>query len=219
MNTIYGNPPSNNMDKDNEWFDIPNFNGRYQINKEKQIRAFYKYKGHYFEPHFKLLKQNGNRVELKGIKYNLDIIYESIFGEYSISDLPNERWKPLVDFEGYNISNHGRVKRNRIILKRSNGVSQFMKEQLIKPSYINTGYKIINLHKNKELFHFLIHRLVALYFIPNPNNYSFVNHKDENKINNHYSNLEWCTYEYNCNYGTAQQRRVERRKQNNNGEY
>lgn len=43
---------------------------------------------------------------------------------------------------------------------------------------------------------------MAQLFVPNPNNYTYVNHKDENKRNNTYSNLEWCTFEYNMNYGT-----------------
>ena len=51
-----------------------------------------------------------------------------------------------------------------------------------------------------------IHRLVAEAFIPNPNNYPQVNHKDEDKTNNCVNNLEWCDAKYNINYGT----RIER---------
>lgn len=49
-----------------------------------------------------------------------------------------------------------------------------------------------------------IHRMVALAFIPNPNNYPCINHKDEDKHNNSVENLEWCTYKYNNNYGKGQ---------------
>jgi len=45
-----------------------------------------------------------------------------------------------------------------------------------------------------------VHRLVALTYIPNPNNYPVINHKDGNKLNNHYSNLEWCTPEFNSGH-------------------
>ena len=51
-----------------------------------------------------------------------------------------------------------------------------------------------------------VHRLVAQAFIPNPNNYPIINHKDCNGRNNDVRNLEWCTQKYNCNYGTARQR-------------
>ena len=49
--------------------------------------------------------------------------------------------------------------------------------------------------------HFTLHRLLAVHFIPNPNNLPFVNHIDENKLNNSINNLEWCTQVYNTNYG------------------
>jgi len=51
------------------------------------------------------------------------------------------------------------------------------------------GYKKINF-KNKSYY---VHRLVAMVYVPNPDNKPEVNHKDGNKLNNHYSNLEWCT--------------------------
>ena len=51
-------------------------------------------------------------------------------------------------------------------------------------------------------------RVVALAWIPNPNQYPQVNHKDENKTNNFVDNLEWCTGEYNTNYGTGIERRA-----------
>lgn len=50
------------------------------------------------------------------------------------------------------------------------------------------------------------HQVIAETFIPNPNNYPFVNHKDENPSNNCVENLEWCTKYYNDNYGTARER-------------
>lgn len=59
------------------------------------------------------------------------------------------------------------------------------------------GYKYVGI-RGKTL---RVHRLIAFAFIPNPNNYPCINHIDENKHNNSIENLEWCTYQYNNNYG------------------
>ena len=60
--------------------------------------------------------------------------------------------------------------------------------------------------KDKKRHKWRIHRLVAETFIPNPDNLPEVNHKDENKLNNEASNLEWCTHKYNSNYGSRPRR-------------
>ena len=59
------------------------------------------------------------------------------------------------------------------------------------------GYMRANLTINGKPKMFLVHRLVAMCFIPNPNNYKQVNHIDGNKLNNHVSNLEWCSNQQN----------------------
>lgn len=74
--------------------------------------------------------------------------------------------------------------------------------KILKPQKNTRGYLQVGLSKDGTKKHFLIHRLVAEAFIPNPLNLPCVNHRDENKTNNCISNLEWCTYEYNNNYGT-----------------
>lgn len=66
------------------------------------------------------------------------------------------------------------------------------------------GYKVVCLSETKTIRKSVtVHRLVAQAFIPNPNNYPQVNHKDENKANNRVDNLEWCTAHYNSHYGTG----------------
>lgn len=70
----------------------------------------------------------------------------------------------------------------------------------------SNGYLRIRLTKNKQWKDIMVHRLVAEVFVPNPENLPYVNHKDENKLNNVPSNLEWCTHEYNMNYGTRPER-------------
>jgi len=69
------------------------------------------------------------------------------------------------------------------------------------------GYAVVCLSVSREKREYAtVHRLVAKAFIPNPNNYPQVNHKDENKLNNNVENLEWCTAKYNSHYGTARAR-------------
>lgn len=115
-----------------------------------------------------------------------------------------EIWKDIKGFEGcYQISNYGRVK-SLCRRRRKN-------DKILKALLSSRDYLQINLHKNGEMFKYLIHRLVAEAFIPNPNNYPVVNHKDENKQNNCITNLEWCNTEYNNNYGT----RIDKVSQNN----
>lgn len=75
----------------------------------------------------------------------------------------------------------------------------------------NGRYMEIRLSKGGKSTHFTLHRLLAVHFIPNPNNLPFVNHIDENKLNNSINNLEWCTQVYNTNYGEGIKRRVQSR--------
>lgn len=99
-----------------------------------------------------------------------------------------ETWKDIDGYDGmYRVSSSGNVMRNGKVLKH-----------VINPK---TGYHSITLCKNGATRRVYVHRLVAAAFIPNPNGYSQVNHKDERKSNNAVSNLEWCTREYNNNYG------------------
>lgn len=90
--------------------------------------------------------------------------------------------------------------------------------KLLKQGNVN-GYKVVILYKDGKKKTYLVHRLVAIAFIPNPNNLPIINHKDENKTNNNVNNLEWCTYEYNNTYGTARKRASEKMRGENNPNY
>lgn len=108
----------------------------------------------------------------------------------------NEIWKNIDS--RYSISNLGRVKSNYA-----------NKERILKPFQDIRGYLKVDLRhegKRKTMF---VHRLVALAFIPNPDNFKEVNHKDEDKENNCVDNLEWCDTKYNCNYGTRNERKAD----------
>lgn len=111
----------------------------------------------------------------------------------------------IPGYEGlYMVSNLGRVKS---LNYRNTG-----KEHLLIPRLNNKGYQMVCLSKNGVARNYTVHKLVALAFIPNPNNLPEVNHKDENKMNCSVDNLEWCDRKYNCNYGTAVQRSAEKNK-------
>ena len=119
------------------------------------------------------------------------------------------KYKP-VDIPGYD-GQYGVTMDGQVYSFKS---KKFMKFEIDK-----AGYFKIQLSKNNKIKHYLLHRLVANAFIPNPNNYLEINHKDENKQNNHISNLEWCDRKYNVNYGTGPKRRGEAIKGENHYMY
>ena len=81
-------------------------------------------------------------------------------------------------------------------------VWSYRKNRFLKPVLYNNGYLYVSFKRKR----YAVHRLVAGAYLDNPNNYPEVNHKDENKLNNSLSNLEWCSHDYNTNYGTRTER-------------
>lgn len=123
---------------------------------------------------------------------------------YDLKNLPNEEWLPISGFEGlYEISNFGRVK------SLGNGIT-YKTQRIIKQLKNPCGYLKVDLSKNGKVKLFFVHRLVAIAFLENQENLPFVNHKDEDKQNNHVDNLECCSAKYNSNYGTAIDRMVKK---------
>ena len=117
-----------------------------------------------------------------------------------------EVWKPIPGFENYEISSEGRVwsKRTQKILSfQDNG----------------RGYKLVKLGSNKNRF--LVHRLVCLVFInnPDPEHLTEVNHINEDKGDNRSCNLEWCDRKYNLNYGRRKSKMIETRIMTGNIKY
>ena len=117
-----------------------------------------------------------------------------------------EIWKPIPGYEGrYEVSSHGRVRRcYRVAIEKgsfSETKRKVYPEQLIRPHTNNQGYYVIGLQGADNKQHtYILHRLVALAFIPNPQHLPQINHKDEVRTNNHVENLEWCTSKYNMHY-------------------
>ena len=117
-----------------------------------------------------------------------------------------EQWKDIAGYEGlYQVSNLGNIKSlNRISIKE--GRDYRVKEKVLKTFLCSSGYPTVVLSVNGKKETLMVHRLVALHFIPNPNNYEQINHKDENRQNNNVDNLEWCTQHYNLNYGNRRKK-------------
>ena len=108
-----------------------------------------------------------------------------------------EIWKDIKGYEGlYQVSNKGHVK--------SLGNNKTRKEKILSLKPESHGYVKVKLCKNNKREHKYVHRLVAEAFLPNPDNLPVVNHKIddfEHRSDNRVENLEWCTVEYNNNYG------------------
>ena len=108
--------------------------------------------------------------------------------------IQDEVWKDIEGYEGlYQVSTCGNIKSLAKPRKNGNGRCYIQKEKLLKQSFTSTGYKKVELYKDGKRKSFKVHRLVAIAFIPNPDNKPEVNHIDGNKINNNIDNLEWVT--------------------------
>ena len=132
-----------------------------------------------------------------------------------------EIWKPLFEenikkdlgkLDGvFLVSNLGRIKDG-------------LNDKILNPS-VWEDYQVVTLYHNFKDINttgiseictktLSVHRIVASVFIPNPDNLPYVNHKDENKLNNRADNLEWRDPKYNRQYGTGSKRMVETKKKN-----
>lgn len=137
----------------------------------------------------------------------------------------DEIWKPIKDFENYEISNFGNV--------RSLNYNRTKKIQLLHQTVKNGGYKQVSLNKNNVQYFKSVHRLVAEKYLakkdfksmPDENRNLInldeleINHKNEIKTDNRVENLEWCTKKYNRNYGTAIARAKSKISQKNKGKH
>ena len=100
-------------------------------------------------------------------------------------------WREVKEYNHYEVNQFGEI-RHRI------------RKKILKPR-INNGYQYVNFKINGKNTNFAVHRIVANAFIPNPNGYTEVNHKDYNKKNNCVDNLEWVSSSQNKQHSYLKQ--------------
>lgn len=104
----------------------------------------------------------------------------------------------------YQISNMGRVRSldHEVLQKHKGGgyAKRIYKGRIMTPTQNGMGRMQVMLHKNGKYGNIIVHRTVAKYFVPNPNEYNIVNHKNANPRDNRAANLEWCTQSHNIQW-------------------
>lgn len=118
---------------------------------------------------------------------------------FDLTLLLNEEFRDINGYEGlYQVSNYGRVKS----LQKYNAISKkyYNREKILKNLPHKGGYLKVGLNKDGKKKCHLIQQIVGKTFIPNPNNLLEINHKDTNKYNNMFFNLEWCTRSENMKH-------------------
>lgn len=108
-------------------------------------------------------------------------------------------WKDIIGFEGYQVSDAGGLRcLDKDVFNKANGTFSSLKGKCLKQDTSQKHYAQIGLWRDGKCKKFLVHRLVAIHFIPNPHNYPEVNHIDHDKTNNNATNLEWVTRKRNA---------------------
>lgn len=123
----------------------------------------------------------------------------------TIENLPGEEWRPVVGWESlYEVSNMGRIRSfSRVCW---NGRVEWTMPSRIMHDYAVRGYRYVTLNTGKKPVNMYVHRLVAMAFIPNPENKEQVNHIDYNRVNNVLENLEWATAVENLGHSALPER-------------
>lgn len=125
----------------------------------------------------------------------------TLIADMSIESKEGEVWKKVDGYE-YEVSNYARVR----------STSRYSRKKMLIPSPNKSGYLRVQLHRDEIRKQFYLHRLVAMYFVDNPDSKEYVNHIDSNLRNNVPSNLEWCTQQENVAHSIKYGKRKMKKK-------
>lgn len=171
-------------------------NPKYAI-REDGVIVSYMYK----KPRIMKTYKNKQGVDIVDIRVDgkyKHVHIKTLIEQYFPEPIP-KGFKPIPGYRGrFYANNKGEILSDSAYSANNKG------RRILKQSD-NNGYKTVTINGKTNY----VHRLIALTFIPNPNNLPCINHKDENKLNNNVENLEWCTHEYNMNYNCLGMRRAE----------
>lgn len=110
-------------------------------------------------------------------------------------------WKEIKISDGkYSVSETGLIKRNNSSKLDKYKRTRIVNEKILKPCLVGKGYLSVSLRIKNKTIKFYVHRLVAIEFVENKYLLPEVNHKDLQKKNNHYKNLEWVNKRENSNH-------------------
>ena len=110
-----------------------------------------------------------------------------------------EIWKKIDGYDNYSISSEGKVRNDKT-------------GRILKAGHNRNGYEFVTLHKNGKKKSFLVHRLVAIMFLPNPENKPCVDHINCVRDDNRVENLRWCSQKENCNNPLSKKKYSEAQK-------
>lgn len=109
-------------------------------------------------------------------------------------------WKIYPEFDFIEVNQFGEIRTKDRIVRGKDGNKYHIKGRVLTQQLNNRGYMYVQFRANGKYVKRLVHRIVAICFIPNPNGWPEVNHIDNDPTNNAVSNLEWCSDQYNQDY-------------------
>ena len=113
------------------------------------------------------------------------------------NELMNEVWRPVKGYEGlYEVSDYGRVRS----LARVDSSGKRRRGVMLEARPSGSGYRKVSLSNHGKVMQINLHKLVALHFLPNPNNLPEIDHKNNNRADNRACNLNWVTASENRRY-------------------